>query len=113
MTVTKAEGRPIPVGTPCAVKVRGSKKIDRLEVVCGSERLYDSRSVGGLRMGRESVFRRPGGGDPTDVAFKDVGARELGAEIDINTRLGQGAVWQEHSRAFRVELGPARGRRPE
>lgn len=119
MDVVKAEGQPLEPGAPCVVYATGfDDSIKELHVTCGSVALYDSTvPVFGMRMMERELYRSDSDRAPVGLRYHDTGQRTTGAEITLDTKVGQAVVSSQVVPLFRVELGPhleakAPGKRP-
>jgi hypothetical protein len=108
LDVVKAEGQPLKPGAPCAVYGSGhGDSIDELHVTCGSALLYDSTTkIFGMRLLEHVLYREGGGSAVTGLRYTDTGQRTNGAELTLDTKLGQAVVSSQVVPLFRVELGP-------
>jgi hypothetical protein len=107
--VVSSKGRSLNKDSSCVINVHltGSKITD-LDVACGSEQLYDSRTpLNGMASMGSSLHESPGarsGQWVYSVAYTDTGMRSSRTQITLNSGLKKANVFSGSADNFQVEL---------
>ncbi len=108
-SVVSARGRSLKKGSSCLVNVHlTGPKITDLDVACGTETLYDTRTpLNGMSSRGSGLYESPAakpGQWQYGVGFTDTGSRSSRNQITLDSGLKQATVFSESVDSFRVEL---------
>jgi hypothetical protein len=108
--VTSAQGKALKKGSACDVRLEtAGPAIQWLNVSCGKERLYDSRSpLNGMSMHSSVLAEAPHAERPTHwgyaISYQDTGQRTGRSQIQLDTTRREAVIYSESMPAFRVRL---------